>query len=41
MRVQLPDVNVLIALHHSEHPHNSAALKWFHEEGETPGRPVR
>jgi len=33
MRVQLPDINVLIALHDVAHPHSEAALKWLHEGG--------
>ena len=31
MRIDLPDVNVLIALHFEDHVHHTEALAWFQE----------
>ena len=33
-RIQLPDVNVLIALHNPSHIHNERARQWFQAEGQ-------
>jgi uncharacterized protein len=33
MRILLPDVSVLIAMHDSSHPHHTIAQNWFQTEG--------
>lgn len=33
MRIQLPDVNILLAMYDPSHPHNETALRWFDSEG--------
>ena len=33
MRIQLPDINILIAIHNSKHLHHDIATEWFETEG--------
>ena len=40
MTIELPDVNVLVALHVPEHDHHGAARAWFDRAGEFATTPV-